>query len=520
MWKYVLPPVIFVVVLWIAMGTATTTYMNWVESSYDQVIKENLASIQYADAIQDCLKRLEIILPSDDKIEASTANATRMLPFWKLLVDELNSGRVSLEKTAHSQKERDQLKSCDQLFEELRSTGNQLFAPDMASAAPGGESTITPAITSAPITSLTDSRIPMLAIKQRLNELANQINASMASIKSINRELADASATARTTWGRWVGALRTGLLIFGPLLGVFFGWRLTRRLQKSVTRIAVTLKQANDQTLDLGELVIQPSAGELGYMQHQSEIIVKRLKQVHFDLDTTRREVTRSERLASVGRLAAGVAHELRNPLTSVKLLLQNAMRKAKSELLTPDKVELILEEVSRMESTIEGLLDFSRERPIQATPHNILETVQRAFNLVAGHAEQNRIEISFEKPNSPLLVHGDRELLHQVFVNLILNAIESMPDGGTLSIVATVKNEQRVRITVRDTGPGISAEVLPRLFEPFTTTKERGTGLGLAISRRIVDQHAGLLTAENAPEGGALFLLELPTPTQNVKGT
>lgn len=520
MWKYVLPPVIFIAVLWIAMGTATTTYMNWVESSYDQVIKENLASIQFADAIQDCLKRLEIILPADDKIEASTANATRMLPFWKLLVDELNSGRVSLEKTAYSQKERDQLKSCDQLFEELRSTGNQLFAPDMASAAPGGESTIAPSITSTPITSLTDSRIPMLAIKQRLNELANQINASMASIKSINRELSDASAKERSKWGRWVGLLRTGLHIFGPLFGVFFGWRLTRRLQKSVTRIAVTLKQANDQTLDLGELVIQPSAGELGYMQHQSEMIVKQLKQVHFDLDTTRREVTRSERLASVGRLAAGVAHELRNPLTSVKLLLQNAMRKGRIEMLTPDKVELILEEVSRMESTIEGLLDFSRERPIQATPHNILETVQRALNLVSGHAEQNRIEIRFEKPNRPLLVHGDRELLHQVFVNLILNAIESMPDGGTLSIVATDKNEQRVRITVRDTGPGISAEVLPHLFEPFTTTKERGTGLGLAISRRIVDQHAGLLTAENAPEGGALFSLELPTPTQNAKGT
>ena len=89
MWKYVLPPVIFVVVLWIAMGIAATTYMNWVERSYDQVIKENLASIQYADAIQDCLKRLEIILPADDKIEASTANATRMLPFWKMFVDHV-----------------------------------------------------------------------------------------------------------------------------------------------------------------------------------------------------------------------------------------------------------------------------------------------------------------------------------------------------------------------------------------------------------------------------------------------
>lgn len=520
MWKYVLPPVIFVVVLWIAMGTATTTYMNWVERSYDQVIKENLASIQYADAIQDCLKRLEIILPADDKIEAATANATRMLPFWKMLVDELNADRAALEKTAHSQKERDQLESCKQLFEELRGTGNQIFAPDMASAAPGGGASNAPIISSPPISSLTDSRVPMLAIKKRLSELANQINAAMASIKTINRELADASATARITWGRWIGWLRTVMHIFGPLLGVFFGWRLTRRLQKSVTRIAVTLKQANDQTLELGELVIQPTAGELGYMQHQSEAIVKRLKQVHCDLEKTRREVTRSERLASVGRLAAGVAHELRNPLTSVKLLLQNAIRKRNSDWLTPEKLELILEEVSRMESTIEGLLDFSRERPIHAGPHDALETLRRAFNLVAGHAEQNQIAIRFEKPSVPLLVQGDKELLHQVFVNLILNAIESMPQGGTLSVTATNKDAQRILITVRDTGPGISADVLPHLFEPFITTKDRGTGLGLAISRRIIDQHGGLLTAENTPEGGALFSLELPTPSQFAKGT
>ena len=160
------------------------------------------------------------------------------------------------------------------------------------------------------------------------------------------------------------------------------------------------------------------------------------------------------------------------------------------------------------------------RSRPIRAASHDILETLQRAFNLVAGHVEQNRIEIRFEKPSSSLLVQGDKELLHQVFVNLILNAIESMPQGGTLSIVAAKKDEQRVLITVRDTGPGISAEVLPHLFEPFTTTKERGTGLGLAISRRIIDQHAGLLTAENAPEGGALFSLELPTPFRSAKGS
>ena len=510
MWKYVLPPVLFVAVLWVAMGTVTTLYMNWLEYSYDQVIQENLASIQHADGIQDCLKRLAIILPSDDRLDSFNANVTRMLPFWRLIDQDLDSQRLALQQTAHSQAERDQMKLCSQLIDVLRNEGNQLFAPDLVSTTTQVGLTQSQSAGLAPSKSK-DNSDSDVSIKQRLTQLADQIDSSMVKIKQINRQLADESARSRFTWGKWVGSIRAILHIAGPLLGIYFGWRLARRLQKTVTKIAVTMKQADNQTQELGEVTIQPLTGELGSMQHQAEAIVQRLWQVHEDLDRTRHEAIRSERLSSVGRLAASVAHELRNPLTSVKLLLQNALRKRKMELLSQDKLELILDEVSRMESTIEGLLDFSRVRPLQAETHDVQEIIDRAFNLVAGQVEQTGVEIKFKKPIATVLIHVDKELIHQVFVNLFLNAIESMPQGGTLHVLVALKDEERVSVAFLDTGPGIAKEILECLFEPFSTTKERGTGLGLAISRQIIDHHSGLLTAENAPGGGALFTVVLP---------
>ena len=510
MWKYVLPPVLFVAILWVSMSTVTTLYMNWVEYSYDHVIQENLASIQHADGIQDCLKRFAIILPADDRPETSNTNATRMLPFWRLIDQELDSHRLALQQTAHSQAELDQMKLCSQLIDVLRKEGNQLFAPDLVTPPTQLEQTQAQSTAVAPSKSQ-DNPNTFSAIRQRLTELANQIDSSMVRIKQINRELADASASSRGKWGKWVRFIRGVFLIAGPLLGIYFGWQLARRLQKSVTKIAVTMKQVDNQTQELGEVTIQPLTGELGSMQHQAEAIVQRLRQVHEDLDRTKREAIRSERLSSVGRLAASVAHELRNPLTSVKLLLQNALRRGQTELLNQDKLELILDEVSRMESTIEGLLDFSRVRPLQSETHEVHEIIQRAFNLVSGQIEQTGIEILFEKPHAAVLIHVDKELVHQVFVNLFLNAIDSMPQGGTLKVVVALKDAERVSISFLDTGPGIANEILECLFEPFATTKERGTGLGLAISRQIIDQHSGLLTAENALGGGALFTILLP---------
>jgi signal transduction histidine kinase len=211
--------------------------------------------------------------------------------------------------------------------------------------------------------------------------------------------------------------------------------------------------------------------------------------------------------------LAAGVAHELRNPLTGVKLMIQAATKRPADRPLSAQQLSAIQEQIIRMEKTIQGLLDYARPPEMHRVTHDVRDTMRRALNLVEGHARQATVKICEDFCRTPVWVEGDPGQLHQVFVNLLLNGIEAMPGGGALGVAVqdAAAPDGSCRVTVTDSGTGIAEHVLERLFEPFVTSKERGTGLGLAISRRIVQQHGGKLMAANRQEGGAVFSVELP---------
>src|SRR3954454_10233181 len=225
-----------------------------------------------------------------------------------------------------------------------------------------------------------------------------------------------------------------------------------------------------------------------------------------------RQEVLRAERLAAIGGLAAGVAHELRNPLTSVKLLLQHASSKSGDAIIAAQRIALILDEIERMESTIQGLIDFSRPARPQRKRHDLRDTLERALNLVEGRAEKQQVATEWDLGEDPVIVDGDPQQLHQVFVNLLINGIEAMPGGGTLRVsLSHSASHRKAIVQVQDTGDGIPPELMPRLFEPFATAKERGTGLGLAVSRRILEEHSGSITAKARSPKGTIFEVTLP---------
>jgi two-component system sensor histidine kinase HydH len=297
-----------------------------------------------------------------------------------------------------------------------------------------------------------------------------------------------------------------------PALGIALGWWTATRLQNSVARIQVTLHDPFLATPgDLGTVQVR-GGNELTSIQQQVELVVNRLRRSSEELQAARQEILRSERLAAIGGLAAGVAHELRNPLTSVKLLLQHAGSRSGSATIESPKLTLILEEIERMETTIQGLLDFSRPAEPQRKLHDICQTVERATNLIAGRAQKQHVASKLDLAERPLLINGDPRQLHQVFVNLLINAIEAMPDGGVLRVVATSDpKNQHVSIQIHDTGEGIPPDLLPRLFEPFATAKERGTGLGLAVSRRILEEHGGTIEVHPHQPRGTMFEILLP---------
>lgn len=221
-------------------------------------------------------------------------------------------------------------------------------------------------------------------------------------------------------------------------------------------------------------------------------------------------EALRAQQMATLAQLATGVAHEIRNPLTSIKMLIQVNRTKFAEEGLPTDDLELVEQEIRRMERSVNSLLDYARPEESEFAEFSILQTIRRSLQLVESRCKSQGVTIEFETTESDLRITGDSQNIGQLLLNLFLNALDAMPEGGTLRI-AVEPIDDRVRISVGDTGTGICETMMDRLFTPFATTKPNGVGLGLGICRRIAEAHGGTLVGRNQSLRGAEFTLNLP---------
>jgi signal transduction histidine kinase len=226
----------------------------------------------------------------------------------------------------------------------------------------------------------------------------------------------------------------------------------------------------------------------------------------------------RAERLAAVGQLAAGVAHEIRNPLTAIRSTMQYLLRGLDPGEPKHQLVEELLSEVDRINSTVGGLLSLSRSGELRKTEIDLLEPLGKAVQLVTARAAEQGVGIESDLGMHPLRVLGDAGQLKQVFLNLLLNALQSMPGEGRIVVTAALwppvrgRDEPRwVEVRIADTGAGIPPDQLRRVFDPFYTTKHDGTGLGLAICHGIVEQHEGEIQMESEVGAGTTVSIRLP---------
>lgn len=211
------------------------------------------------------------------------------------------------------------------------------------------------------------------------------------------------------------------------------------------------------------------------------------------------KELQRSERLAALGKMAAGVAHELRNPLSSIKglaLILKSSFSIASKEAETAD---ILVKEVERLNRSIGELLDYAKPGGLKRELTSIEDIIGKTVSLVQLDADSFGISIKLEIDKELPLISIDRDKMNQVFLNLFLNAIQAMGHGGEL-IVRTEKSGQTIIISIRDNGVGIDSENLARVFDPYFTTKSQGTGLGLSMSSKIVEEHGGRLELSSIP--------------------
>ncbi len=318
------------------------------------------------------------------------------------------------------------------------------------------------------------------------------------------------------THQRIVDRLTWGLLAVGvgaPLAGLLLGYAVARRLHQSIYQLSVRIRDAAGRlNSELRPLTLE-SDGDLTSLNRQMQAIIDEIERVFQRLHQREREVLRAEQLAAVGQVAAGVAHELRNPLTSVKMLVQTGLEGAPPSGLPAEDLAIIEHEVRRMEACIQTFLDFARPPSSERRRTDLLEVVRRAVALMEGRARRQNILIKTALPSGPVEVLIDRASKSSKCWSICCSTpwMRCRKAARFGSTCASIGDPSRAVVRIHDTGPGIAAPILARLFEPFVSGKETGLGLGLSISQRLVEANGGSITGENAPEGGAIFTFTLP---------
>jgi signal transduction histidine kinase len=240
-------------------------------------------------------------------------------------------------------------------------------------------------------------------------------------------------------------------------------------------------------------------------------------------LERSRTRLLVAEKLASVGKLAASVAHEIRNPLTAMKMWLFSLQDSVRGNPDTEHKLGIISEEINRLDRIIRDFLEFSRPPALRCRAQPVDAVLRQTLELLAAALDERKVCVVREPAPDLPSVMADAEQLKQVFVNLLINAADAMGAGGEIRVLTTAEKdlEGRGMVVVRicDAGPGMPEDVQARIFEPFFSTKETGTGLGLAIAARIMAAHDGLLVLESSSEKGTVFAVWTPIAEARTHG-
>ena len=232
------------------------------------------------------------------------------------------------------------------------------------------------------------------------------------------------------------------------------------------------------------------------------------------DLEKTQLQLLQAEKMSSLGKLSAGVAHQLNNPLSGIILFTKLIMEEYQLEPGAREDLKRILKDAERCRDTVKELLEFSRQTRYLKQPHDINQAISRTLFLLENQALFHNIEIEKDLASSLPHIQADIQQLNHLFMNLILNAAQAMEGKGKLAVktYSSLENDNIV-IKISDTGPGIPKDVFQRIFDPFFTTKNEGegTGLGLSLAFSIVEEHGGDIRVKNNPDAGATFTVELP---------
>jgi two-component system, NtrC family, sensor kinase len=340
-------------------------------------------------------------------------------------------------------------------------------------------------------------------------------------IRSIGKRMVDLShelltqsrnrvAVAARNGMRWP-LTTTGLILVLFVVGAVL-------LNRKVINPLVELERATEKI----------GRGDFGPIRHSARIesevdrLVIAFNRMVEELEARQEQIIHSRKIASLGTLVSGVAHELNNPINNIILTIDSLVGGRKiTEERRAALLEDILAQAIRASGIVKNLLDFSRAETSTSQAVNLPQLLKETFQIAGNQITINKITLYQEIDTGLPTVAGNRQELQQVLLNLIINAVQAMPGGGDLTVKAAQDKNQRILITVQDTGVGISKEHLPHIFDPFFTTKEvgQGTGLGLSVSYGIIKKHGGRINVDSCPGVGSTFTVVIPTTKDPIDG-
>ena len=481
-------PLIVVSVLLLGVGMGAAWYVNRLQNNSSEIVTNYMASVRAAYeveiGIRETRRQLFRFLKSGDR------NDLEPVPQMK---QNLEQWLIEAERVAYTPIEQEQMR-------EVRKGYDHFFADfeRYARNPPEGETTLLRKQIDAAITS------EILEPADRYRKFNEEM---LAQTYRENQDLA-----ARLIIGL------VGLAVCGAAGGLVIGWLMASSFHRSIIKtessLRTTARQLNRVAGPRGQSPETPSAsGELDAavrsVSASAEAVIERL-------DRSERDALRAEQLAYVGQMAAGIAHEVRNPLMAIKILVQKAVERRTSQPFQPRDLRVLEDEIERVEAIVTHFLDFARPPRIEKRVLEAKPLLERVIASLAMRAEQQDVCLKCLTPIEPVFLDVDTGQFQQVLYNLLINALDALPSGGNITFKLTLERPHpeaasAAVIRVEDDGPGLPAKLGERIFEPFTSSKESGLGLGLSICRRIVEAHGGALRGANRPAGGAVFTVRLP---------
>ncbi len=310
------------------------------------------------------------------------------------------------------------------------------------------------------------------------------------------------------------------LVTCGAIGGLIAGIAVARSVNRSIFELNIPVHAATGALNEVVGPLKFTSNGNLAAIRESLDEMANRVGETVQQLQISQQRVLRSEQMTAIGQLAAGLAHEIRNPLTAMRSLVQMAREQGGASALEDQDIEILGVEIERLNELVQTFLDFARPPKLARKVVDVATVIQRTVQLTQTRIDRQGISLSLDLPEGKVELSADPQQLQQVMLNLVINAVESQPTGGQIEIrlrtLPATAPTREVEIQVSDRGSGIPPEILDRIFDPFFSTKEAGTGIGLAICQRIIEDHNGTIVPQNRPQGGSTFTVRLPQLQQD----